>query len=334
MTAPRDDAPEAVAARRDAGQAHRLRLGNLRCTVSSTHERYAAMLAGAYGTSLLPDVSGPEPAPDLRITIRDDLASTRPPLADRLVVRRTTDTWFVESDPLTCAVRADGTPRDVAVVVHDPGLRPDWLTYHFSILFNRVLLVIDRVVLHAAALAYRGSVSLFVGSKGAGKSTISIALARAGAEVLGEDRILARRAGPLTVVSGCNDRMRVTAETERHFLAGALGTETIDIADVPKKEFAAARFFAARPHEERAVDRLFFPHVAARFAIHPLNRRQALLRLVDTTGPMLRFHDRADYAEFLSRLADLLGSLPAYELELSPRLGELDGLVELLDRQT
>ncbi len=311
--------------------AHALRLGNLRCTIVSSHERYTAMVAEVYGTPLI--ASGDAPA-DLTISIAEDVSAPRAFLGDRLVVRREAGVCTLQSDPVTCRVRAGAAPTEIALVVHDPGLRADLLAYHFWILLNRTLLLLDRVMLHAAALAYRGSVSLFAGDRGAGKSTISVVLAHAGAEVLAEDHVVATRRDGLTVVSGCNDRMRVTAETERHFLNGRLGLATVDVGGVTKKEFPAGRFFAARPHEERPVTRMFFPRVGERFEVRPLSRRAALLRLMQVTGGMLRFHDRTDYADFLSLLADLIAGIPCHELELSPRLADLARLVELLDRGT
>jgi len=315
-------------------QAYSFRLGDLECAATSTPERYAAMLAGAYGTPLVREAGEPNPEPDLRIHIREDVTPSRVSLQDRLIVRRVAGGCLLESDPVSCLVRTAVTPCEISVVVRDPALREEQLTYHFWILFNRTLLLLDRVILHAAAVVYRNSVSLFVGAKGAGKSTVSIALARAGADVLAEDHLLARRADRCTMVSGCNGRMRVTAKTERHFLNGKLGPETIDVGGVAKKEFPAARFFTTRPHEARSVDRLFFPHVGERFAVGPLSRRDALLRLMDINGHMLRFHDTSDYADFLSRLGDLLTPLPSYDLELSPCLDDLDRLVEFLDRET
>lgn len=288
------------------------------------------MVAEVYGTPLLPGHHAPA---DVAISIAEDASAPRACLGDRLVVRREAGLCALESDPVTCRVRAGTAPAEIALVVHDPGLRADLLAYHFWILLNRALLLLDRVMLHAAALAYRGTVSLFTGDRGAGKSTISIALAHAGAEVLAEDHVVARRRDGRTVVSGCNDRMRVTAETERHFLAGRLGPATVDVGGVIKKEFPASRFFAARPHEERAVARIFFPRVGDRFEVRPLSGRAALLRLMQVTGGMLRFHDRTDYADFLSLLADLIAGIPCHELELSPRLADLEGLVELLDPQ-
>jgi hypothetical protein len=79
------------------------------------------------------------------------------------------------------------------------------------------------------------------------------------------------------------------------------------------------------------VDRLFFPRVAERFAVRPAKRRAALLGLVQETGTMLRFGKQADYASFLDVLAGLIDGVPCYELELSPRLGDLDALAKFLD---
>jgi len=291
------------------------------------------MLASAYGAPLLPEADPGSSSVDVTISIRVEPRFAASSLNDRLVVRREAGVSIIESDPLTGVVRADVSPADVAFTVHDPALRDDGLAYHFWILFNRALLLLDRMILHAAALRYRNSVSLFAGPKGAGKSTISAALGGAGAELLADDHVLARRVDSRTMVSGCNGRMRVTAKTERFYLDGRLGPETIDVSGVSKKEFPADRFFAVRAHEARVVDRLFFPHVGTRFAVRRVTRQDALLRLMAINGSMLRFHARSDYADFLARLTDVLGSLPAYDLELSPSLDELDRLVSLLDQE-
>jgi hypothetical protein len=302
-------------------------LGDLRCAVNGG-ERYASMLAGVYGVTLVRGSS----ASDLVIDVRDDLRPAPGPHGDRLIAHRTPSGCVLESDPMTCVVRADAAPTRVSVAVHDPAMREDLLAYHFWILMNRALLAVDRVLLHAAGLRFRSSVSLFIGPKGAGKSTIAIALARAGAELIAEDHLLGRRAGGRTLVSGCSGRLRVTARTERHFLDGLLDGETaIDVSGVPKKQFAADRFFAARPHAEQAVDRVFFPRVGDRFGVRAMSRRLALLRTVDAIGSTVRLHDRRDHADFLALLAELL-AVPCYELELSPRLDDLGRLVDLLER--
>ena len=312
----------------------RFLLGDLACDVLSTDDRYARMLAGAYGTRLLAhDGEGTRPA-DLRIAIRDDPRATPGLQTDRLTVRRSSGLCILEADPMTWEVRPDESPCRVSVAVRDPALREDGLAYHFWILLNRTLLLVGRLTLHAAALAYRGSVSLFAGPKGAGKSTIAVALGRAGAEILADDHVIARRVRDHLGVSGCSGRLRVTAQTERQFLEGALGPETLDVPGLPKKEFPADRFYAARPHEERVVDRLFLLRLGERFDVRPAHRRAALLRLLAETGATLRFHDRSDYAELLAALADLVSRVPCYDLELSPRLADLDRLREFLDGQT
>lgn len=313
---------------------YRLQLGALRCAIQASHHRYAAMVGDVYGTPLDAPAQRDERPPDIVISIREEVGAVGPAPTDRLTARRQSDACVIESDPITCRVRPGTAPVELALVIRDPAMPAELLAYHAWIVLNRALLVLDRVVLHAAALAYRGTVSVFAGERGVGKSTLSIALARAGAEILADDHVLARQAGGRTLVSGCHARMRVTARTEQHFLKGRLGRGAVDVGGLIKKEFPAHEFFAACPYQERAVDRWFFPRVGARFAVRPIGGGAALLRLMRITGPLLRFHDRADYDEFLSMLAGLVARVPCHELELSPRLEDLDRLVELLDRET
>ena len=68
------------------------------------------------------------------------------------------------------------------------------LVHSLMIVFYRMLLELGCLHLHAAAVRWNGETSLFLGGKGAGKSTLCLALARAGATVLGEDHVLVRRA--------------------------------------------------------------------------------------------------------------------------------------------
>lgn len=58
-----------------------------------------------------------------------------------------------------------------------------------------------EVAFHAAALAWEGEAVLLVGSPGAGKTTLAIALARAGFEVIADDVVLLNEHGFVTGVS-------------------------------------------------------------------------------------------------------------------------------------
>ena len=87
----------------------------------------------------------------------------------------------------------------------------------------------------------RRHTSLFLGGKGAGKSTLCLALARAGATVLGEDHVLVRRAATAWsggfVVSGCDANMRLTAQTEEALLPQPPNGRKAWFGGVLKREF-------------------------------------------------------------------------------------------------
>src|SRR5699024_9092648 len=104
------------------------------------------------------------------------------------------------------------------------------LCVHLAVVFHKILFLLDRIVLHAAAVRVAGRVALFIGDRGAGKTTTALALTRAGGTVLGEDHIILRRSGDGFVVSGCDERWRVDARTERHFFDNPLPLEAADYA--------------------------------------------------------------------------------------------------------
>lgn len=305
-----------------------VRLGSLACALSSTPPRYARMLASVFGTELVRRDALSEPCA-VEISIRETAQPFRAPPTDRLIMRRSERGRRLETDPLTCDVHLERTPR-VEFCVRQPGMADDHLAYHFWILTNRWLLLLDRVVLHAAAIALGESVLLFCGPKGAGKSTLAVALAAAGAVVLAEDHVVVRRDGAALLVSGCSARLRVTPQTERHFLRGRLPADAVAVPGSGKKEFQGHRLFATRPYVDCRPQRLYFNRVGAAYGARPLSKQAALLGLIRNTAALHRFGGRDDYGEFLEFLADLSERLPAFELELSDRLEDLDHLAQRL----
>lgn len=304
-----------------------VRLGSLACALSSAPPRYGRMLASVFGTELVPrEALGERCA--VTISIREAALPFTAPPTDRLVIARTGRGCRLATDPLTCDVSLDRTR--IEFCVRQPDMADDHLAYHFWILTNRWLLLLDRVVLHAAAIVLGESVLLFCGPKGAGKSTLTVALAAAGAVILAEDHVVVRRCGEELLVSGCSERVRVTPQTERHFLHGRLPADAVDLPASGKKEFQGRHLFATRPYVDCRPQRLYFNRVGTAYGTRPLSKQAALLGLLRNTGALHRFGGRDDYGEFLGLLADLSAHIPAFDLELSDQLADLDHLAQRL----
>jgi hypothetical protein len=107
------------------------------------------------------------------------------------------------TDYLFCAKASDG-----AVDVFSPG-QPDWSCRRSQFVPLLKAQLIDAVLrsaqyeiaFHAAALEHHGKAVLLTGSPGAGKTTLAIALAQAGLDMLGEDVALLDGGGLVTGVA-------------------------------------------------------------------------------------------------------------------------------------
>jgi hypothetical protein len=285
------------------------------------------MLADVYRTSL---AEPPERQPDGVIRIQIARAQASHPLQDRLVVTATASGYRLETDPLLCEVDWRERPWRALVRVQQPDMRADHLAYHFWLLFNRLLLLFDRIVLHAAAVHFEDSVALFCGPKGAGKSTLALFLLQRGGTLIAEDHVVVHRHETGMRVSGCSGRVRITAATEQFFLPGRLPPDTVDVSGVPKKDFQASQFFLARPHQDFPPTRLLFNRVGGQFHARPLSRAEALLRLMRNTRELQRFNVRADFQQFIDVLAALAHAVPAFDLEVPRSFHGLEGVAAFL----
>src|SRR5262249_5735324 len=86
--------------------------------------------------------------------------------------------WVVTTEALRGAMTTRPT-WSIDIAVRQRHLTPDAFRTHLSIVVHRLLLEAGCAYLHAAAVEWDNRVLVFVGEKGAGKSTISLALARA-----------------------------------------------------------------------------------------------------------------------------------------------------------
>lgn len=303
---------------------HLLKLGSLLCRVTANPPRFAEVLSDVYGTPLLK--SG-EPTLDVQLEIRI-VESPDLPIrgSDELQEEAIPGGFLFDSDPLN--IRLQFTPSyPIAVFeVKQPAMLPDQLAFHLWLLSNRMLLRLDRMLLHTAAIEYGGRVSLFCGRRGAGKSTLSIALGKAGATILAEDHVILHQRESDYLVSGCTSRVRVTSKTEEHLLQGKLDAPAVDVGGIPKKDFPADRFFQSCPYEDRTPDLLFMTRVGEKFSVREISPQRALLGMMDVTGEMLRFRRKRDYDLFLDFLAGFVRSVQVFSLELSPDISELQQL--------
>jgi len=235
----------------------------------------------------------------------------------------------------------NGAPVEIALPLRPASARsategtpttPDQMLVHsLMIVFYRALLELDCLHLHAAAVRWNGETSLFLGSKGAGKSTLCLALARAGATVLGEDHVLVRRRGGGFVVSGCDANMRLTAETESALLPQPPEGRKDFFGGVLKREFDLRQtVLPVEPFVDFAPRRIFFPVVRDRIAIEPMARARAVTRILDAIHDRHAIEGARDAQRLLDYVGSLVDTLEPYSLELSPRLSELDAVIDFV----
>lgn len=220
---------------------------------------------------------------------------------------------------------------EILLPIRSAGASDEHLLHSVMIAVYKMLWILGRVQLHAAAVEMAGRAHVFVGDRGAGKTTLSLKLARAGGVVLGEDHVMLRRGEDGFVVSGCDPNMRVTGKTERYFFDEELAEPRQDYAGVLKKEVEAARFLDSRPYRDVGAGKLFFSRVGRRFSIEPVGRARALVRLLDGIRDRHRFDGLEDMAGFLDFFADLVEGVECFDLTLSHDLDDLDQLVSFLD---
>ncbi|HEX7023950.1 MAG TPA: hypothetical protein VF187_03945 [Gemmatimonadales bacterium] len=313
-----------------------LRFGSLRGRLFSPAPEYTEEVALVFGAEVLPGGQGESGEPRFELTIEEsspamEAEAALPPIpANGMRLGGTADRPTLATEVLRAELRLDVRPARIRVVVRQPGISRFELRVHIAVVLNKLLFLMDHVVLHAAAVRLNGSVNLFVGEKGAGKSTICLGLARAGGTVLGEDHVILRRTGEGFLVSGGDERSRVTERTERHFFTEPLDVAPKDFAGTPKKEIRLGDYFSSRPYEDFPAHRLLFPAVTGRFRVQPLRAQPALLRLMKYTAQFQRFAGGPDQARFLEILSGFIGTVSAYEVELSHDLDDLGRLAEVL----
>jgi hypothetical protein len=223
----------------------------------------------------------------------------------------------------------DGEPATIYIAT-DEALPAYERRVHLTVAMNAMLFHFGRVLLHAGAVRLGGRVHLFVGDRGAGKTTVTLRLAAAGGTLLCDDHVVIRRGRRNFTVSGCSARTRLTADTERFLFARRLRVAAQDFAGVLKKDVDAGDLCASRPFRDYVADAVYFPRLGTRFHLRPMSRHQGMAALLRHWRNALRFRDAVQFERCLDFFATLAARVESFELELSPRLADLDQLADCL----
>jgi len=268
-------------------------------------------------------------APDVELVITDDEEPrARVEQVDDPLVELSTSTGRrLGTSITTLEVDERALPPRASLVIHPVGQDDAYVDHYLAMNVRALLRAFGRVQLHGDAVVTPRRTALFLGDKGAGKSTIALAFGRAGAIVLADDQVMLRADDHRIRVSGVDGGLRVTAQTERHFFDAPLDAVPRDFGGMLKKEVPLGDHVDARPNEDHHLDALYFPRVDREFAVAPLARSVALSRVLTPLLPLHRFAGTRDQYEFVRTMTRFVSSVEVYELTLGTDLAELDALV-------
>lgn len=303
-----------------------LAIGSHRWNVSSDSPRYVAMLAERY--RLTP--SQPHDFPDVVANIARRLRDSPARTTDQLIVRSTAHGYRLITDPITIELesRDGGYRADVAVT--DDSMSDELIGFHLWLLVNRMMLIMNRMLLHAAAVEIDGQTVVICGDSGAGKSTLTVALGLQGGTVLAEDWLLVNCSLPSTTISGVSSVMRLCVDSAERLLPGRLEHAVASTDGKEKRVFDSASLFASAPALEFAPHRIFVLSAGEHDLIEPASPLELTRHLTAAAKWTLRFAERDDYASFLGLAAGFATSVPVYRLRRSTDFRNLPTLVELV----
>lgn len=305
------------------------RIGSLAFTLRTVDRRDAEALSLMFKQPLEAAEGGTAQA---TIDIVDADAAGYPEVPpDGLLISRSDRGFTLCSEVVTVAFERRGEAWRATIAVRAGGRTFPFYQVHLSIAMHRILLALERAYVHAAAVTVRDRTFLFMGEKGAGKSSIATSLGRLGGAILSDDHVLIGRTVNGYVVSGCERRARVTADTEAEVFGRALSIQAEDFAGTMKKEFLVSDFFESRPHDDAPLSGIFFPRVGARLHATARSPRLAALDLIRRTRPSYRPQDAEDVRALLEFWTGLASAVRACDLELSPSISDLAHLPDVLD---
>ena len=198
-------------------------------------------------------------------------------------------------------------------------LQPDdyslYLASHPFVTFSLIELLKRRGLfnLHAAGLCIDGRGIVVAGNSGVGKTTLAVALARAGFDFLSDDMLLLKAGQDGLRVLGFPDQSDVADNTVSMFpeLRAALNPFGLRVG--PKSQIRVEAFYGVRTVWECRPAVVIFPRVgrAEESLLTPVDRDEALLELL----PNLLLTQAASSQAHLDALTRLAQEARCYRLE-------------------
>lgn len=311
-----------------------LRIGSLGVHVDAPRRIYLEDLAAINSTAL--HDTGDVPSVGLHLEIVEQSGSPRVEVrAGEIII---TPEGGLHTEAMSAKTDLDGSAPRARLTVYDPDLSEGERRVYLVVLLNKILFWMGYTRLHASAISLDGMTNVFIGNRGAGKSTICAYLAGCGGLVLADDDVMLRYDGSSYAVSGCDETMRIMDDAEKH-LFGRLDVTARDFSGFAKKEIVTADRFVAEPYVDHGLDRMFFPSVGEAFAIKRLSSSRLVMRLMSTLAgsarwlpvPASRFAGAQDNARTMSYAVDIADRVAGYELTLSRDFDGLDRLFKFLE---
>ncbi|MDQ3460925.1 MAG: hypothetical protein M3498_16780, partial [Deinococcota bacterium] len=212
-------------------------------------------------------------------------------------------------------VRCEPARGHVSVSILEPALEEPWLLSHliFTLPFLELLKRRGRYSLHAAGVAVGGRALLLAGASGSGKSTLTLALIKAGFDLMGDDMLFLCDSGRNGLrLQAFPDEIDVTDTTVRFFPELHQLLQRPLARGWPKRQLPADALDGVTTVLECRPAMLVFPSVAnaKRSVLEPITEAEALLELAPN---ILLTEARSSQAHF-DALAELVSTSSLYRL--------------------
>lgn len=193
-----------------------------------------------------------------------------------------------------------------------------------------LLLQRGRAVLHGSAMVVNGSAVAFLGDKGAGKSTLAMALYSAGHDFLTDDVVVVKwRDAAVATISPAFPQLKLWPDVA----SCPLGKQSVVLSSlyphVEKRICHLTEHFLQQPVP---LKQIYVLGISPRPEIRPLSHQDAVMEVIRNSY-MARFDQvpRTFEAHHFDQCAELIKSISAYRLTYPSSLSLLPSITQLIE---